>query len=283
MPFVDLLFRSLFTDSGISAGLAKLNADLTRLGTTGPAARQGLRGMQQGMRALAFEAAGVGGPLGKVTQGLLMFGGGSALVLGAAAGIGLVAAAYKGFTADARAAEKAQADFVESLKKTPEGTAIAARNALQIAQEKLAIAERISAQARTQPGGPGPLTEANLEAARRNVATLQNAVAAAERAADEAIGRQMSAIEHRGEEFAKTFITGIKNLDPGVQLRTLLVARPQFDRAGGEAGRAWAEAFLEQAARLEPAAGLRMLLSNRAAFEAAGFTAMEMWRNGVLK
>ena len=66
-----------------------------------PGAHSGLRLVQTGMRTLAFEAVGLAGPLGRIAGGLLQLGGGSTLVLGAAAGLGLVGAAWKAAAAEA--------------------------------------------------------------------------------------------------------------------------------------------------------------------------------------
>lgn len=199
----DLLVRNLWTDSGVSAGLAKLNNELDQLGRSGPGARTGLRLAETGMRTLAFEAAGVAGPLGRVAAGLLSLGGGNALVLGAAAGIGIVAAAYKFFTADAVAATKAQEDFLKSLEKTPQGAATFARNALQAAQENLAA---LTARFNIIPGTPEaaqavglPPTDQDMENARLAVAAAQNAVNRAEALAADAREKQTKVIEHQND------------------------------------------------------------------------------------
>ncbi|HWP38949.1 MAG TPA: hypothetical protein VNL18_15490 [Gemmatimonadales bacterium] len=116
----DILVRALFSDQGLSVGLAKANAALNQIGRSSPQARAGLRAVEQGARMLAFQAAGLSGGLGQVARGLLLLGGGSALVLGAVAGIGLISAAYKFFRRDAEAAKKAEKEFREELHRTAE-------------------------------------------------------------------------------------------------------------------------------------------------------------------
>lgn len=114
----DLLVRTFFADNGLSAGLAKANAGLQQLGKSGPGARSGLRAVEMGARSLAFEAAGLQGPLGRIAAGLLQLGGGSALVLGVVAGVGAIALAYRALTADSRAAAEEQAKLRDELVRT---------------------------------------------------------------------------------------------------------------------------------------------------------------------
>lgn len=91
----DVLVRALFSDSGVSAGLAKANASIKQLEASTPGGARGLLAVERGLSTLAAEAVGVQGPIGRVAEGLLRFGGGTTLVLGAVAGIGLIAEAYK--------------------------------------------------------------------------------------------------------------------------------------------------------------------------------------------
>src|SRR5262245_29091835 len=97
----DVLVRALFTDSGAAAGIAKLNAQLHEVTQAAPGGARGLRLFEGGLQTLAAQAIGIEGPIGRVAEGLLRFGGGSALVLGATAGIGAIAGAYKLANAEA--------------------------------------------------------------------------------------------------------------------------------------------------------------------------------------
>ena len=96
---LDVLTRFVFADSGLSAGLNKANAEIARVAASSPNARRGLQAIEIGARQLAFSATGLTGPLGQVARGILTFSGGSALMLGAVAGIGAVAGAYHLLTA----------------------------------------------------------------------------------------------------------------------------------------------------------------------------------------
>jgi hypothetical protein len=113
----DILVRTFFSDGGLSAGLAKANSQLNQLGKAGPGARAGLKAVEIGARQLAFEAAGLSGGLGQLARGMLMFGGGSALMLAATAGIGALALAYRAFTEDSREAAEAQKKLREELAR----------------------------------------------------------------------------------------------------------------------------------------------------------------------
>lgn len=59
------------------------------------ASTEGLHAVRSGMQALAFQAAGIPGPIGKVSSGLLTLAGGSSLVLGVTAGIAAIGIAFK--------------------------------------------------------------------------------------------------------------------------------------------------------------------------------------------
>src|SRR6185436_2422437 len=98
--------------------------------------------MKNGMVGLAAQATGVAGPVGKLAQGLLMFGGGSGLVLGVAAGVGVIAMAYQALTKDAKEAEKANNDLLTSLGKiSAHGRLIGERQKLKDLQDQLTVAE----------------------------------------------------------------------------------------------------------------------------------------------
>jgi hypothetical protein len=194
----DIIARALFVDSGLAKGVAETNAKIHDLAKAAPGGARGLNLVETSMRSLAFEAVGIQGPLGRIAEGLLKFGGGSTLVLGVTAGIGLIAAVYKDFTAEARAAEKAQTDFIESLKKTPQGAALVGRNALKEAQDKL---RSLTAPGATGPGG-AMIPPAMIEQARMEVAQLQNALVPLQNAAAETARRRTEEIDRQNEALA---------------------------------------------------------------------------------
>lgn len=123
----DLIVRAFFADNGLSAGLAKANAGLQQIGRSGPGARIGLRAVETGARALAFEAVGLQGPLGKLASGLLELGGGSAAVLGVVAGVGAITLAYNALTKESREAAEAQIKLRDELVRTAAQRASALR------------------------------------------------------------------------------------------------------------------------------------------------------------
>src|SRR5438034_4917536 len=124
----DVVVRSFWTDSGLSAGLASANEKLRLLGRSGPNAATGLRSVEMGARMLAFQAVGLPGPLGRVAGGMLQLSGGSALMLAVVAGLGLAGAAIRDLTQDARENAAAQDAMIQKLGQLgPHGEAAAAR------------------------------------------------------------------------------------------------------------------------------------------------------------
>jgi hypothetical protein len=96
--------RDLAASSRAAAGgVDQLPPMLGRMGGAANESGHGLRIVRTAMAELAFQATGTAGPVGRIAEGLLMFGAGSTTVLGAAAGIGLIAGAYKLASADADA------------------------------------------------------------------------------------------------------------------------------------------------------------------------------------
>lgn len=132
MASFDMIVRAFFADGGLSAGLAKANAAITQVGKSGPGARAGLKAVETGARALAFEAAGLAGPMGRISAGLLQIGGGSAAVLGAVAGIGAIALAYNLLTKESREAAEAEKKHREELLASARARAQAAAPQTQV-------------------------------------------------------------------------------------------------------------------------------------------------------
>lgn len=132
MASFDMIVRAFFADGGLSAGLAKANAAITQVGRSGPGARAGLKAVETGARALAFEAAGLAGPMGRISAGLLQVAGGSAAVLGAVAGIGAVALAYNLLTKESREAAEAEKKHREELLASASARAQAALPTTQV-------------------------------------------------------------------------------------------------------------------------------------------------------
>lgn len=79
--------------------------------------KRGLKAAEIGFRQLAFQAAGVPGPLGKIAEGALLLGGGGGLLLAVAAGAGSVALAWRALTGAGSDAAKAVDEMREALRK----------------------------------------------------------------------------------------------------------------------------------------------------------------------
>jgi hypothetical protein len=69
-----------------------------QLGHVAERSSHGVRTLRTGLTALAFQATGTAGPLGKVAEGLVVFGGGTGVALLAAGAIGGVGLALKALT-----------------------------------------------------------------------------------------------------------------------------------------------------------------------------------------
>jgi hypothetical protein len=98
-------------------GFDKMVMVNNRLVTSTAGARRGLNLMENGLRTLAFQAAGVPGPVGKIASGFGLLGAGSLIVTGVVAGVGAVALGYRFLTRDAREASAAADKLTDSLKK----------------------------------------------------------------------------------------------------------------------------------------------------------------------
>lgn len=96
-------------------GMNRAQGSLGNLTQTSANSHKAINVLKSGMVGLATQATGTAGPVGRLAQGLLMFGGGSGLVLGVAAGIGAIVLAYKALTTDAKEATKQQEDLIRAL------------------------------------------------------------------------------------------------------------------------------------------------------------------------
>src|SRR5262245_35519806 len=138
-----------------------------------------LNTLKGGMVSLAAQATGTSGPIAKLASGLLMFGGGSTLILGVAAGIGAISLAYRALTNDTRESEAAQKDLIKAL----EGVGVHAQ--LTAARIKLSEAREALGKAATSEQGffrrifdvfqPGAEVE-RQQAAARDLAKAEMAV-----------------------------------------------------------------------------------------------------------
>lgn len=249
----DVIARALFVDNGAAAGLAKFNSQIHEITKAAPGGARGLRTFETGLQTLALEAVGVQGPVGKLAEGLLRFGGGSTLILGAAAGIGLIAGAYKLAAAEAEHLKENNEKLAQSWRDVAaQGKPLVALgNQLQaaITKETAAQAEfnKLSqtAMGKTR-GSPGEiaLAETGLSQAQHDVAQIRGLFHAEQ-------NRLISEANQRGQKWAQAFLKGVENLDLVSQLRTLALGgtayNQQFGAMGRETGKLWAEAWLKAA------------------------------------
>src|SRR5882672_9426102 len=112
----DTALKSVTGTSGAGASmLFNLNKQQGQLAETGAAGSRGLHMVRSAAAALAFQATGVAGPVGKIAEGLLLFGAGSTVVLGAVAGLAAVALAYRVLTQETRDDIAAQQELAKEL------------------------------------------------------------------------------------------------------------------------------------------------------------------------
>jgi hypothetical protein len=119
-----------------SAALRETSKDVQGIGKAADASGPGLRKIENGLTNLALSAAGLSGPLGKVVEGMLLFGAGSAAVNGIAIGVSVIGAAFRAFTADLRGSEEQLASTSEELFKLQQQIATT-RNPLGEAERSL--------------------------------------------------------------------------------------------------------------------------------------------------
>lgn len=131
----ELLVRIRADLTDLERGLSKATAETTKFSTR---AAPGMRTITNSMRALAFQAAGIPGPIGRITGALLMMSAGGTVTIGVVAGIGIIALAWRKLTSEAREAAKAQA---EALKLGIETPLAKARENLRLVEKELSEAE----------------------------------------------------------------------------------------------------------------------------------------------
>lgn len=133
----ELLIRIRADVNQLEAGLKKAEGLTTGLATrTAP----GLRAVQNAFAALGFQAAGLPGPIGRLSRLLLMFAAGGVVTLGVVAGIGAIGLAWKKLRADADELRKAADEAIKSLIKLPE--AVRVSQDVATARQRFAQVER---------------------------------------------------------------------------------------------------------------------------------------------
>jgi len=135
----------------------KVGGGFTALGGAAEGGTHGLRKMEQGIQALAAQAAGVEGPIGKVLEGALAFGVGGVAVAGFAAGFLVMRAALDKLGESAKEADDRLLSLrqeAEKLSRTPLMNAVATQkttqNDLIEARKKLAEIEKVPENVRNK-------------------------------------------------------------------------------------------------------------------------------------
>lgn len=169
--------------AAFSARMAAAGQQINRFGGTAMSARRGVSQMQFGLQALAFQAAGIPGPVGRAVSAIGMLGAGSFTTLAVVAGIGAIALAYK-------LAAKEANDLIVSTERlnTSYRDIVAGGRPLVLLQNRIqtALQQQTEAQAKLDRlrqtvgmgktrGSPGEiaLAETNVEAATRVVIALR--------------------------------------------------------------------------------------------------------------
>lgn len=80
--------------------------------------RKGLKSVEIGFRQLAFQAAGVPGPMGKIAEGALLLGGGGGVLLGVAVAAGSIAVAWNKLAGTSKEAQAAIDRMNAALHRT---------------------------------------------------------------------------------------------------------------------------------------------------------------------
>jgi hypothetical protein len=141
---MDLVRLAIIYDTSQAAGkVQELERNLNHLQGASRGATDGVGQVRRGLEMLAERATGVQGPIGRVASGLLRMGTGGDVALGAVAGIGLIAGAYKLASDAAEALTKANNDAAESLRKVMEA---GAPNAKALDDWRAAAADLAKAQ-----------------------------------------------------------------------------------------------------------------------------------------
>jgi hypothetical protein len=178
-------------------------------------------------------------------------------VLGAAAGLGLIAGAYKLAAAEAEQLQATNEKLAESWRAmVARGKPVVAlSNDLQTAIDAQTVAQdefnRLSAGVQTPHGVVTRGTAGAIALAQTGLSQAQANVAEARRLFQEAQVQLEADAQKKGIKTAQAFIEGIKFLAPQMRLQMLALGEHQFGEhfrlLGGEAGMLYATAWHEAA------------------------------------
>jgi hypothetical protein len=112
--------------------LTQFNQILGATAAAGPRLGTSVNHIRSGLAQLAVTAVDSSSAMGQVAQGLLLFAGGSGLVIGVAAGIAIAAKAFQEFTKEQELARKKTQELSDELKRLREAN----RNPIEVAGEQ---------------------------------------------------------------------------------------------------------------------------------------------------
>jgi len=211
--------------SGFQAGMQQAQGSLQGFTRTGADAGRGMHMVRGAMVALAAEATGTAGPLAHLSSGLLLFGGGSTVLIAIAAGVAAIGAAIHALGAESREAAKQTEQLLKTL--TAIGPIGAARAEIMRITSALADAQaRLAALQRPVTPDIGNISTAldiafpqgraaDAERIKAQITGLQNDLVRAQGRLNAAIQTQQDALERilhqRNEEARRLDFIGNKS------------------------------------------------------------------------
>ena len=207
------MLSNLSRSTGEGAATFQLLTNETKRSTQ--AMEEGGRGvghLRNAMSLVALEATGTAGPIGHLANALLLFGAGSSLTLGVAAGLAVIAGGYRLITKDARDAAESHQQFVDKLneanaKRVPDQAALQKARAAE--DEARDFYKGLLAKAATTPAG----SIAAMQGPAVSDQALRDAKIALEAAHALTVQREgPAAAEHAkaGEAAADAWLAGFK-------------------------------------------------------------------------
>jgi len=218
--------------------------------TAGHAAEGHARGihmMRSAMMGLAFQATQTGGPTGHLASGLLLFGGGSTLVLGVAAGLALIAGGLHLVTQELHDATQAHEGFVKQLTqiatgKVPAQAALNDANlALSNARDALAALQERAAAFGTGKAGVGSAISGRVDP--KALEAARSALQAAQAVVDQLTNAAQQEHVHAGEKTADQFLEGFRRRFQTANAPELFALMKELQQRIQEGGRLAAEKF----------------------------------------
>jgi hypothetical protein len=116
-PMTTAMAQANSGSAKFAEGLRRASQQNAAVGDSAEKAGHGLGKVQNALFNVASQATGTTGPVSKLVEGLLSFGGGGTVVLAVAAGLAIIAKGYELITAKSREATKALNEAIDAAKK----------------------------------------------------------------------------------------------------------------------------------------------------------------------